>query len=226
MKASEVINPARRELRDENSDNYRWDDARLLEYLQVAEEEVIKLRAGANPKYTPVELVTGETHHRGRLPTDALKIIRVTRNLAAADGPPGADIIGVDRELLVRGNRWSYKEKGVPAIEVWAPDPDDLLSFHTDKPADSVWVEVLYAKRPPLVSKTGDEVEVGPEHRFPLQLFLQGFCLMEDDPGADFPRGEAFLVKAYELLGLGWKAAKAMLPKQREQDARSSTDRG
>ena len=222
MKASEVINPARRELRDEDTTGFRWSDARILEYLDVGLEEVIKIRPGANPAYVVVGLPEGETHHRGKLPDNAIRIIRVTRNMTGAAGNPLADIVGVDRELLVRANRWQHREKGVPSIEVWAPDPDDLLSFHTDKPSSDVWVEVLYAKKPAALKAVGDTLEIGPEHRFALQLFVQGFCLMEDDPGADFPRGEAFTLRAYEMLGLNMKAARAMLPKKREQEARSA----
>ena len=222
MKASDVVTPIRVGLRDNDATaGYRWSNDTVFLYLQMAQEEVIKLFPGASPGWKTITLSAADTLQMGLLPADSLRLVRVDRNMHGEK--LGALITGIDKELLDRTNRTALEEGQGGDIESWAKDPDDLDSFHV-APAPGVkqQVRILYAKAPAVVTDLGDILALNFRYRLPLSLLVQSLCLMEDDPGADIQRGTVLLEQAYKLLGVTMQVDEGTSPKARGETARAT----
>ena len=199
MEASTIITPARRTLRDPDKD--RWNDLTLLGYLFDAQVEVTRLHAGAYVVRETLELVGGETRH-AIVDGDTMRILGVERNMGGKDGPPGSEIIRTAYETLVKINRAQVKSTRSTVITNYAVRDEDPLRFYTSPAAqEGTFVELLLNKLPDTLLLVADDINVNPGYKAILQLFVQGWALMEDTPGGELERGEAFVEQAYRALG-------------------------
>ena len=199
MDASIIITPARRTLRDPDKD--RWDDLTLLGYLFDAQVEVVRLVPGAYAVREVIELVEGETRH-GVVDGDTMRILGVERNMGGKDGPPGSEIIRTSYDALVKINRAQIKGTRSTVITNYAVRDEDPLRFYTFPAAQKgTFVELLLNKLPSTLLTTEDSINVNPGFKAILQSFVQGWALMEDTPGGELERGEAFVEQAYRAMG-------------------------
>ena len=201
MEASVIVDRVRKVLKD--SDGTRWSDASLLDYLTLAELEIVRARPWANKDEVTVQLEKGKVRHE-ILPTGTISLLRVERNMGQDGSTPGDMITQMDKEQLDNSNK-DWVEDGGEVIEGWAKDSDDDKTFYTyprAHPTNGVYVEIIVSKIPDTLTALGDDLTIPDEFALPLQQFTQGFALMEDDPGADFPRGAGFLQQAYISLGV------------------------
>ena len=202
MKASEVITPVRRELQDEDAD--RWSDTELLSYLYDAEVEVIKHVPGAHSVRKILQLTPGETLH-DVLEESAIQFLRLERNMGTAGTTPGLPITAVDRDDLNKLERSWGTMSGGTVIDHFASDMFEPRRFHTYprvSPSTPVWVEALVTELPPLLIDTTREITLPTHYKRTLQLFIQGWGLMRNAPGSDFPRGAGLLGQAYFTIGV------------------------
>lgn len=201
MEASVIIDPVRRTLHD--PDAVRWSDLTLLGYLFDAQVEVIRLSPGAYAVREVLALEEGETRH-GIVDGDTMRILGVERNMASMLGPPGPEIIRTNYDALVKINRAHVKSSRATVITNYAVRKEDPLRFYTSPPAQKdTFVELFLNKLPSILATGEDTINVNPAFKLILQLFVQGWALMEDTPGGDGPRGDTFVGQAYGALGYG-----------------------
>ena len=199
MEASVIINPVRRTLQDPDKD--RWADLTLLAYLFDAQLETIRLKPGAYAVRETLQLTKDEVRH-AIVDGDTIKIIGVERNMGGSSGPPGSIITKTSYEALSKINRAYSKSARSQVITNYAVREEDPLRFYTSPAAQAnTWVELLLNKLPDTLLTDEDSINVNPGFKVILQLFVQGWALMEDTPGSDVERGEAFLNQAYAALG-------------------------
>lgn len=206
MEASLIITPVRRVLRDPDPGD-RWTDATLLGYLYDAQLEIVRLIPGAYAVHETLKLTDGETRH-AVVDADTIRIVGIERNMGGAQGPPGGIITETPFDALNKLNRAWAKGNRTSTITNYAIRPEDPLRFYVSPPAtpDS-YVEALLNKLPDTLDTTEDPININPGYKVILQLFTQGWALMEDTPGSDFPRGDAFVRQAYIALGFGSEEA-------------------
>ena len=122
--------------------------------------------------------------------------------MGGKNGPPGDAIFKTSYEALTKINRAWAKGNRSTTITNYAVRPEDPLRFYVSPPASpNTHVEALLSKLPDVLESTEDKINVNPGFKVILQLFVQGWALMEDTPGSDTPRGEAFVSQAYTALG-------------------------
>ncbi len=204
MKGQSVLTRVRRVLKDESTTSPRWSDALLKDYLYLGQLELIRAAPFANASYRALALTGGEI--RQDFSDQAIvRVLRLVRNVAGSAGGAGPGISRVTLEELERRNLlFQARPQGTSAdIDHFALDPFDLKSvFVTPPPVKGAWVEVAVAALPKEVESLEDDLSVGEEWATILQLFVQGWALMEDSPHADYPRGEGFINQALILLGV------------------------
>ena len=67
----------------QDTTSVRWPEAELLRYINDAQREIVNFRPESSAKTANVQLVTGT---KQALPTDGLRLIKVTRNMSDASG--------------------------------------------------------------------------------------------------------------------------------------------
>ena len=80
----------------QDTTSVRWPEAELLRYINDAQREIVNFRPESSAKTANVQLVTGT---KQALPTDGLRLIKVTRNMSGtgnATGKRAIRIINVD----------------------------------------------------------------------------------------------------------------------------------
>ena len=191
MRTSEVVNRARQVLHDTDSSAYRWSNAVLLQYLSDAQTEIAWHIPTANAQFLPLQLTPGEIR-QDILPANAIQLLTVERNLLSEGGRAGQMITEMDLDALIRENRNWSQASWSDTIDNFALRAEDPRRFYVSPPAGkAAWVEVLVSQVPlELADGTNLEESIAvPDHfRHILQLFTQGWALMEDTPNADFPQ--------------------------------------
>ena len=204
MKGQAVVTRVRRVLKDESTTAPRWGDALLKDYLYLGQLEIIRAAPFANASYRAVELSGGEIR-QDFSGEGVVRVLRLVRNMTGSGKGAGPGISRVSLEELERRNLLfqSRPTGGKSDVDHFAMDPFDMKSlFVTPPPVKGSWAEVAVAALPKAVTSLEDALSVGEEWATVLQLFVQGWALMEDSPNADYPRGEGFLNQALILLGV------------------------
>ena len=200
LKASDILTPVRRVLRDTDVDK-RWDDATLLGYLRDAETEIISLFPGANLVYEALALTPGEIRH-DILPASAIQLVAVPRNMGSSGTSPGQMVteMSMDQLALVQRGWATSGAKEIDQVGVKLTDPRRFWTSPRAHPSVAMYLEVAYSDMPALLATTAKLVSVPNHYKRVLQLFVQGWALTEDDGAASVPRGQAFIQQAYQAL--------------------------
>lgn len=205
LTAQNVVDDVRGQIKDEDANNYRWTDAKLLGYLSLAQTEVVKRAPEANIVREAKQLTAGQTLQTGIVPAEAIRLLDVPRNMGANGSTPGAVINEVSLEHLDRSDRNWHTATAVTEIEQWVKHPSEPRTFFCYPPAHAstaVWVEIVYSKIPAAITLLADAIGVHESYRQQLEWYVAGQALLEDEPHADFPRGAGFMSLFYKSLGV------------------------
>ncbi len=156
LQAQDILNKASILLQD--TTNVRWPQAELIGWLNDAMREITAVRPDQASKYVTIPLTAGT---RQTLPTDAIELMRVVRNIAADGVTPGMAIRKVPQELLDSQipNWHSTTPSGV--IRHFTYDGRDPHHFYVYPPADGTTkVEVLYNAPPVKLNAYTDTIVV------------------------------------------------------------------
>ena len=67
----------------QDTTSVRWPEAELLRYINDAQREIVNFRPDSSSKTANMQLATGTLQS---LPTEGLRLIKVTRNMSDASG--------------------------------------------------------------------------------------------------------------------------------------------
>ena len=207
LTSNDVISKARRILRDTVTSSFRWSNTTLMGYLDDAQTEVAWRMLGTFTEYSIVKLTQGEVRH-DILDVDVIHLLSVERNMGGLTSKaPGAFLTRMEINALLRENRSASLGPTGDIIDNWGFKPESPRVFYTSPAAGAAsFVELSVVTKPPVLTDDEDLLDllvIPDNYQHILQLFVQGWALMEDTPGSDFPRGEAFILQAYQALGLG-----------------------
>jgi hypothetical protein len=162
MLASAIITRAQTILQDDTG--VRWTINELLGWLNDGQREIVLLRPGVNPHTASMQLAAGTLQ---ALPSDAVALIDVTRNLGVNGATPGPAIRRAAKEALdAQWPVWHSDQTtrfGFPRGTVihFTHDPASPRTFHVYPPqpaADRHHVEVVYSRCPVEAATTGSNI--------------------------------------------------------------------
>lgn len=124
----------------------RWTEAELLGWINLGLKEVVTFDPPAHTKTVAHALVAGAAQ---TLPSEALTLINITRNLAADGITPGRQIRRCDKSSLdAMFPNWEQEPKKSYTSN-WMYDPRDPLSFDVSPPVlAGTKIEVTYSYHP------------------------------------------------------------------------------
>lgn len=141
-----LIEKASRIIQDQS--NIRWPQAEWLADLNDAQREVVLYKPQASVKNVSVPLTAGQT--KQTLPSDAIQLIAVTRNMGANGTTPGSAIRITSREVLdAQVPNW-HADANAGSIKHYCFDPRDQKTYYVypKAPATAWNVEAVYSAAP------------------------------------------------------------------------------
>jgi hypothetical protein len=142
-----LIEKASRIIQDQS--NIRWPQAEWLSDLNDAQREVVMYKPQASVKNVSVPLAAGQT--KQVLPSDAIQLIDVVRNMGSNGTTPGSAIRITAREVLdAQVPEWHSAANMAATIKHYCFDPRDPKTYYVyPKAASTTWhVDVVYSAAP------------------------------------------------------------------------------
>ena len=150
----------------QDTTSVRWPEAELLRYINDAQREIVNYRPEASAKTDNVQLVTGT---KQALPTEGLRLIKVTRNMSdasgGASGKRAVRIVNVDI-LNTQEPDWNDPTVSGDAahgtvVKHYIFDEDDPKNFYVyPGVAGNAYVEIVYSKAPTDLSSGSSNLDI------------------------------------------------------------------
>lgn len=165
-------------------DNVTWSAATKLGFLNAGQRELCVLKPAAYSKTTTALLAAGVT--KQSLPSDALTLIRLTRNMGSGGATPGRAItVGSAEELDAYLPTWHSDTNAAGDIQKFVFDPLEPTTYYTypKAPATAWYVELSYGAIPAACANPGNSslLEV---FREPLRHYILYRCYAQPATGA------------------------------------------
>ena len=139
----------------QDTTSVRWSDAELRRYINDAQREIVNFRAEASAKTANVALVVGT---RQTIPTEGLRLIKITRNMSdasgGATGKRAVRLVNVDI-LNAQDPDWhdptaTGSSTHGTTVKNYVFDDDDPRVFYVYPGASSTstFLEIVYSKSP------------------------------------------------------------------------------
>jgi hypothetical protein len=142
--ASSILDRAATILQDSG---VRWPVDELVQWFNDGQREVCLFKPEASVANTAMQLTALNT--KQSLPTAAIRLIDLVRNMGADGLTPGAPIRMVTREILdVQRPDW-HTQTAATAIRHGVFDPRNPKNFYVfPRPATAIYVDAIYAVNP------------------------------------------------------------------------------
>lgn len=168
--AQNLFNEARRIIHDEDSANYRWSDAELIDYLNAGIRQIVVLLPEANTTETIEDTGTSRVA-RQVLPTGGIKFIRVARNYADDGTTPQGTVRFCEKDVLDTFDPdWEYdstiKADGANFFEHFCHDSREPKAYYLYPPpaADNKRYAAVYSTVPTAVTAVGNTYPLDDEY--------------------------------------------------------------
>jgi hypothetical protein len=166
-----VIDEVRYTIHDEDSGNYRWTDAELIDYVNAASRQIVSLVPEAN--LTTSIITINNSIAKQAIPTGGVKFVKVLNNVSESDGTTieGA-VRQVEKDVLDSydpGWEFDTSVKVVAAssdlFDHYCHDPRDKKAFYV-YPAVSgtAYANVQYSAIPAAVNAVGNSISLDDEY--------------------------------------------------------------
>lgn len=156
---SSILNNAEIVLQD--TANARWSRSELLAWLNDGQRAAVALKPELSTATAPLQLAAGVT--KQAIPSGALRLLNVTRNMGAAGTTPGAAIRVVDRASLdAFVPTWHADANAVGLIQHFIPDAGDPRTFYVypKAPATAWYVELVTSVPPTDTNDSGGVIGI------------------------------------------------------------------
>ena len=150
----------------QDTTSVRWPEAELLRYINDAQREIVNYRPESSAKTDNVQLVTGT---KQTLPTDGLRLIKVTRNMSdasgGATGKRAVRIVNVDI-LNTQEPDWNAPTVSGDAqhgtvVKHYIFDEDDPKNYYVYPGVNgNAYLEIVYSKVPTDLSSGSSNLDI------------------------------------------------------------------
>jgi len=150
----------------QDTTSVRWPEAELLRYINDAQREIVNFRPEASSKTANLQLVTGTLQ---TLPTEGLRLIKVTRNMSdASGGATGARAIRLVSVDILNTQEPDWNNPSVSGdaahgtnVKHYVFDEDDPRRFYVyPGVAGNAFVEIVYSKSPTDLGNTSATIDL------------------------------------------------------------------
>lgn len=200
MKAADIIARAENILHD--VENVRWTTDELLLYASDAEFQVIEVKPTATSVTKTITLKAGNAEQT--IPSEAVKMLRLVRNMGQNGDQAGRAIILTSRATLDSMNVDWPRESG-NEVEHWIydPDADRDVFWVTPYPTQNIKVEAVYTKRPVPLTDPNQEMTLGGQYiNQVLDWVLYRAFSKDADYGSPAQRAQQHLQAFSQALGI------------------------
>lgn len=197
LTAQNIMDAIEAELQDES--NGRWSEPFHLESVNQAQRLIACLKPDSYVKNESVSLLAGA---KQALPSGALGLGEVVRNMGADGSTPGNVVRKVDKRVLDDFNPDWTSEDRTTSIKHFAYDERDPKNWYCYPPADgTTQVEIIYPAIPDDIAKA-DEIAV--DDSYQTALIAWGLCRayrQQKHAGGFAQLAQAKEAEFYRLLG-------------------------
>ena len=150
----------------QDTTSVRWPEAELLRYINDAQREIVNYRPESSAKTANVQLVTGT---KQTLPTDGLRLIKVTRNMSdASGGATGKRAIRIVNVDILNTQEPDWNDPTVSGdaqhgtvIKHYIFDEDDPKNFYVYPGVNgNAYLEIVYSKIPTDLSSASSNLDI------------------------------------------------------------------
>ena len=150
---NELITRAANQLQD--PDHTRWSMAELLNYINDCQRDIVMRKPDAYTKSESTVLAISEC--KQSLPSDAIMLLDISRNLGTDGSTLGRAITRIERPVM--DQQWPdwQTDTGAAEVQHYMYDEKDPLNFYVYPPqpaASPGYVELIYSAVPDPVMKT------------------------------------------------------------------------
>ena len=195
----------------------RRTETTWIKYLNASIRALVLVRPDAGAYTDNVELVAGILQS---LPSTALRMLDITRNMGADGSTPGKIITPTDRKHIDYSNMLWPAATGETAIDNFSYDKENPRIFYVTPPvtseATSVYVEMQVSQLPTAVIATGDDPGISDLFFEPIVQYMLYKAFSVDDESVEFQKSMAYMQNFFNLLQIEIAASAAAGPEKKE----------
>ena len=146
-------------LKDTDSNNRRWTDDDVVQYVSDGQRAAVQLRPEINPKTASHQLVAGT---KQSIPDEAFNLLNVVRNMGSNGTTPGRVIKFADFDDMNSDPDWHTKA-AADVVKTWLYDAkSDRRTFYVypQQPSSVNQVELQFSKIPDELDALNDLIEL------------------------------------------------------------------
>ena len=150
----------------QDTTSVRWPEAEILRYINDAQREIVNYRPESSAKTDNVQLVTGT---KQTLPSDGLRLIKVTRNMSdASGGASGKRAIRIVNVDILNTQEPDWNDPTVSGdaqhgtvVKHYIFDEDDPKNYYVYPGVNgNAYVEIVYSKVPTDLSSASSNLDI------------------------------------------------------------------
>jgi len=187
-----------------------------IKYLNAGIRALILVRPDAGAVTESVTLTAGVIQ---TLPSDALRLLDISRNMGADGATAGKIITPASRKHIDYSNLLWPAATGETAIDNFSYDKENPNTFYTTPPVHAttvVQVEMVTSQLPTTITATGDPTGTNDLFFEPLVMYMLYKAFVADDEDVEFSKGMTFLQNFFNLLQVETAASAAAGPETKE----------
>lgn len=152
--ASTIISRVETVLQD--TTNVRWPKAELVQWFNDGQREIVLFKPESSVTNTTLSLTTNNT--KQTLPSNAIRLIDVIRNMGSGGATPGRSVRLVNREVLDAQRPTWHSETGAAVLHYMFDARDPRTFYVYPAPASTLHLELVYSVAPTDVTESGGVV--------------------------------------------------------------------
>lgn len=198
MKAQEILDEVARQLNDVGG--VTWTQVSLFDYINSAQEVIASFRPDASSSITTMQMVAGT---KQTLPTTALRLLEVIRNMGSAGTVPGRVIRAADHESISLFNSAWHSQGQVVEVKNFSYSEKNPDTFYVDPPSDGTeFIEISVSVAPTEVNDGLDDLTLKDIYKpHVIQWCMFRAYSIEVDSASSQNRAAAHEKSFYQLMG-------------------------
>jgi hypothetical protein len=199
-----------------DTDYVRVTETTWIKFLNASIRALVLVRPDAGAQTANVQLVAGVLQ---ALPSTALRMLDITRNMGTDGLTAGKIITPVDRKHLDYSNLLWPAASGDTEIDNFAYDKENPRIFYVTPPVSSdtnVYVELQVSQLPTAVADTDDDPGINDVFFEPIVQYMLYKAFVTDDEGVEFQKATMYMQNFFNLLQVEMAVSTAAGPEPRE----------
>ena len=187
-----------------------------IKYLNASIRALILVRPDAGAQTANVQLVAGVLQ---TLPTAALRLLDITRNMGVDGSTPAKIITPTDRKHIDYSNLLWPAATGDTEIDNYSYDKENPRIFYVTPPVSStvdVYVEMQVSQLPTAVTAIGDATGTNDVFFEPIVQYMLYKAFSADDEDVEFAKATQYMQNFFNLLQVETATSQAAGPESKE----------